>query len=113
MTAEEMAAEGEARVWGNLFLDRVGHWSCNRERAEAELLAWSDLENRWHMAYGERVPHDRCAGCRKALGTGEIGELADGNMVHVADGYDCLIQHGERWRKVASDALRAMGVSNV
>ena len=35
-------------------------------------------------------------------------ELADDNRFHLphgADGYDCLIRHGQRWRQAARNAL--------
>jgi hypothetical protein len=34
----------------------------------------------------------------------------DGNRVHLADGYDCLIRYGARWRGAATRALIAMGL---
>ena len=63
----------------------------------------------WHLAHGERVPRDLCAGCRRPIMPGQATlDLADDNRVHFphgVDGYDCLIRHGERWSRVAHDAV--------
>lgn len=111
MTEEERAAEAEAKVWRALFLERVGHWSTHHGYENAQRLAWAELEARWHQAYGERVDPTLCAGCRRPLGSSEVVHLLDGNAVHDAAENDCLIRHGERWRKVAAGALEAMGLS--
>jgi hypothetical protein len=79
-------------------------------REEAEHLAWSELQGRWHMEHGERAPRDLCAGCRRLIGGNPVLDLIDGCRVH-ADGYDCLIRWGERWRAAATRALVAMGVN--
>jgi hypothetical protein len=68
-------------------------------------LSGPTREMRWHLDHGERVPHDLCAGCRRPIAPGqETLNLADGNRVHLADGYDCLIRHGTRWRAAAPRA---------
>jgi hypothetical protein len=59
-------------------------------------LAWGDLQNRWHMEHGERVPRHLCAGCGKLIGGLPALDFIDGNRVHDADGHDCLIAFGER-----------------
>jgi hypothetical protein len=98
--------------WHNLYEDRAairefdGHYT----RAEAELLAWGEIENRWHLQHGERVPRDLCAGCRKPISNAEALDLIDGARVHLANSNECLIRHGERWRAVATRALKAMGL---
>jgi hypothetical protein len=44
--------------------------------------------------------------CRKPIGPDDtLLEFADGNRVHLADGYDCLIRHGTRWRAAARGAV--------
>lgn len=57
----------------------------------------------WHLEHGERVPREVCAGCRRPFALGdEILDLADDNRVHFPSGgggYDCLIRHGNRWRR--------------
>jgi hypothetical protein len=78
---------------------------------EAARLAWGEVEHRWHMAQGERVPRDLCAGCRRRIGTVEALDLIDGNRVHMADGYDCLIRHGERWHHTVATALYRLGLA--
>lgn len=78
-------------------------------RDEAESLAWGELQNRWHMARGERVSRVFCAGCRRPIGGEEALDLIDGNRVHLAT-LDCLIRHGERWRRTATQALVRMGL---
>jgi hypothetical protein len=80
----------------------------NRDREEAERLAFNDLVVEWHRQQGERVPRNLCAGCRRPLGSAEALDVIDGNRVHITDGYDCLIRHGERWRRAATVSLRAL-----
>jgi hypothetical protein len=58
-------------------------------------------EMRWHLEHGERVPRDQCAGCRMPLGDAAAMDLADGNRVHLAADYACLIAWGEVWRAAA------------
>jgi hypothetical protein len=62
-------------------------------REMAERLAWGELQIRWHMAFGERVPHDLCAGCGMPIGTEDVLDQIDGARVHIADDYDCLIRY--------------------
>jgi hypothetical protein len=78
-------------------------------RAEAERFAWGDRQTRWHLAHGERVPPDICAGCRRPIGAAEALDLIDGCRVHFG-GFDCLTQHGTRWRAAATRALIALGL---
>jgi hypothetical protein len=77
-------------------------------RAQAERLAWGELENRWHSQHGERVPPDICAGCRRPIGNSRALDVADGTRVH---DIDCLIKFGERWRGAATRALIEMGLT--
>jgi hypothetical protein len=61
---------------------------------------------RWHLDHGERVPRDLCAGCRRPITAHQLAlDLADDNRVHFANGCDCLIQHGERWRRTAREVI--------
>jgi hypothetical protein len=96
--------------WRNLFEERAAIRESLYGRAAAARLAWGSLQNRWHLALGERVPPDRCAGCRRPIGGAEALDLIDGNRVHDVAGHDCLIRHGERWRSAATLALVAMGL---
>ena len=64
----------------------------------------------WHIEHGERVPRERCAGCRNTIAAREaVLELADGNRTHLADDYACLIAWGERWRRAARQACSLQG----
>jgi hypothetical protein len=64
---------------------------------------------RWHLAHGERVPRNICASCRRPITPGQQAlDLADENCVHLADGYDCLIRHGDRWRRPSAGGDRAV-----
>jgi hypothetical protein len=111
-TAPKAATTADADVWIDFYEERAairefdGHYT----RAEAEVLAWGELENRWHLQHGERVPRNLCAGCRKPIGISDALDLIDGNRVHLADDRGCLIRHGERWRAAATCALTALGL---
>ena len=108
------AVEGAADPawWRDQYAERAAtrQYDGGRPRAEAELLAWGELENRWNLAYGERVARDFCAGCRRAVGAEAALDLMDGNRVHDRAEHDCLIRHGKRWRGAATRALIAMGL---
>lgn len=97
--------------WRDLLEERAairefdGHYT----RAEAAVLAWGELQNRWHLELGDRVPRDLCAGCHRPIGAAEALDLIDGNRVHFADNDVCLIRHGNRWRANATRALLAVG----
>ena len=77
---------------------RYGLENIGMSRATSEMC--------WHLDYGERVSREICAGCRRSIKPGQKAlDLADGNQVHLADGYECLIRHGERWRRAAREAI--------
>jgi hypothetical protein len=63
-----------AEDWRDLYEERAairefdGHYS----RAEAERLAWGEVENRWHAEHGECLPRGTCAGARRAMGGAKI-----------------------------------------
>jgi hypothetical protein len=98
--------------WRDLYDERsairqyYGHYS----RAEAEALAWGEMQNRWHAEHGERVSRDLCAGCRRPIRTEKVLDLIDGNRVHTSDDNACLAQQGSRWRAAATRALMAFGL---
>jgi hypothetical protein len=98
--------------WHDFFEGRVGHWELGdrRPRAEAERLAWAEMQSRWQMEHCERVPREICAGCRRPIGTATALDLIDGSRVHLHDGNPCLIRHGKRWRAAAAWALMAFGL---
>jgi hypothetical protein len=98
--------------WRDLFEERaaIRQFDGGCSRADAERLAWGELQTRWLMTHGERVPRHLCAGCRRPVGDADALDLIDGNRVHDAAGHDCLIRWGERWRGAATRALVAMGL---
>jgi hypothetical protein len=98
---ESANAEAAATDWRALYEIRAA--------VRGECLAWAELQNRWHMANGDRVSPDLCAGCRKPIGNAPTLHLIDGCRVHFADN-GCLIQHGEHWRMAATRALLALGL---
>jgi hypothetical protein len=104
--------EWDASDWSDFYEERTAHRECGGlyPRAEAEALAWGELENRWHAEHGDHIPRDLCAGCRKPIGGAEALDLIDGNRVHFANN-DCLIRHSCRWRGNATAALLAMGLT--
>jgi hypothetical protein len=110
--AEEGAATADQTWWRDQYEERaaIRQYDGGYPRAEAELLAWREMETRWHATHGERVPRDVCAGCRRAIGDAEALDLIDGCRVHIADGHNCLIRHGERWHNEATAGLRALGL---
>jgi hypothetical protein len=87
-------------------------WSAFHATGEAARLAWGEVENHWHMQYGERAPHRQCAGCREPIGRLAALDLGDGNRVHLdgAHGLDCVLAFGERWRSEAKAGLQALGL---
>jgi hypothetical protein len=98
--AEEGAAAKGPTLWHDQYEERaaVRQYEGGYPRAEADLLAWREVETRWQMAHGERVQRHLCAGCRRPIGGAVALDLIDGNRVHDRADNDCLIRHGERWR---------------
>jgi len=99
--------------WRDQYAERAAHWEVGgkRPRVEAKRIAWGELENRWNIDHGERVPRDICVGCRRPIEAMPALDLIDGNRVHDAVGNDCLIRHGERWRGAATRALTKIGLA--
>jgi hypothetical protein len=99
--------ELDPAAWRDLYDERsaIRQYDAHYSRAEAEALAWGEMQNRWHAEHGERVSRDLCAGCRRPIGTEKALDLIDGNRVHLGSNTDCLIRHGERWRAAAARAL--------
>jgi hypothetical protein len=113
---EPVAAEpqegdvADPSVGGDAEEGRAAHWELGgRSLAEAEKIAWAEMQNRWHMEHGERVSRDLWAGCRRPIEAATALDLIDGNRVHADDGNSCLIRHGERWRAAARRALIGAG----
>ena len=108
--AAPSAASNDPTFWRDLHAGRtaIRQYDGSYTRDQGEHLAWGELQNRWHMEHGERVPRQLCAGCWRPIGNQAL-ELIDGCRVH-SDGYDCLIRWGERWRGAATRALVEMGL---
>jgi hypothetical protein len=106
------SAELDPAAWRDLYEERsaIRQYDGHYGHAEAEALAWSEVQTRWHMECGERVSRDFCAGCRRPIGTGSALDLIDGSRVHLDNGDSCLIRHGKRWRAAATRALMALGL---
>jgi hypothetical protein len=98
--------------WRDLYQQRIAmrQYGGLHDRAAAEQLAWGELQNRWHMRYGQRISRRRCAGCGGRI-CGATLDLIDGARVHLAAGNDCLIHYGKRWRGVATLALVDLGLT--
>jgi hypothetical protein len=105
-------SRGPEANWCDLFEERAAIYEYDGRytRAEAEVLAWGELQNRWHFEHGARAARDLCAGCRLPIGSAEVLDLIDGNRVHLRGDRDCLIQHGRRWRAAATRALLSLGL---
>lgn len=104
-----IAVLAEAVGWRARHDEALKHWRALHPPAEADALAWGEIEGRWHRLRGERAAHGLCAGCRKPIGAAAALDLSDGNRVHI-DTLTCLIRHGARWRAAATKALAAMGL---
>jgi hypothetical protein len=102
-------ALADATGWPARHREAFAYWRALHPEHEATHLAWGELQGRWHKLHGERVLPDLCAGCRRPLGNVELLHLGDGNRVHL-DNLNCVIRHGERWRRAATRALVAIGL---
>jgi hypothetical protein len=98
--------------WRDIYQERaaIREHDGGYSRLEAELLAWRELECRWHMAHGEPAAAGVCAGCQQPIGTENVILLIDGNRCHDRAGHACLIRYGDRWRNAATAALIALGL---
>jgi hypothetical protein len=101
----------DAALWIGRFEERAAHRHPIYPRAVAERLAWAEIEARWHLELGERVPRELCAGCREPIGEAKALDLIDGCRVHVRPDHNCLIRYGGRWRAAATRALVLLGLT--
>jgi hypothetical protein len=99
----------DAATWRALHGDRLAYWRSFHSDEEASMLAWGDLEWRWHLRHGERTPDGMCVGCRQLLDGSKTLALGDGNIIHF-EGLQCLLDFGQRWRDAAAAALQRMGL---
>jgi hypothetical protein len=106
---ELIEALADATEWPARHREALTHWRALQPEHEAGRLAWGELQDRWHKLHGERVAPNLCAGCRRPIGDCETLDLGDGNHVHLDD-LNCLLQHGERWRRAATRALVELGL---
>jgi hypothetical protein len=107
------AEASDPAFWRDLFEERaaIRQFDGGYNRAAAERLAWSELQNRWHRLHGERAPRHLCASCRRPIGEAPALDVIDGCRVHDDAGHDCLLRWGERWRDAATRAFVAVGLS--
>jgi hypothetical protein len=98
-------------IWSDLYEERAAHRQLDGgyPRVAAELLAWREIEWRWHLAHRERIPTETCAGCGQLIRSDEALDLIDGARVHMK-GYSCRTAYEQRWRSAATTALIALGL---
>ena len=96
-------------IWSDLYEERAAHrqFDGGYPRIEAELLAWRDIEWRWHLAHRERASAEVCAGCGQLILPDETLDLIDGARVHMKE-CRCRIAYEQRWRSAATNALIAL-----
>ena len=105
------ASRLDPTIWNDLYEERAAHrqFDGGYPRIEAELLAWRDIEWRWHLAYRERASAEVCAGCDQLIQADEALDLIDGARIHMK-GHRCRIAYEQRWRSAAKNALIALGL---
>ena len=105
------ASRLDPTIWSDLYEERAAHrqFDGGYPRLEAELLAWRDIEWRWHLAHRERASAEVCAGCGQLILPDETLDLIDGARVHMKE-YRCRIAYEQRWRSAATNALIALGL---
>jgi hypothetical protein len=109
---EVLEALAEAAVWTARHREALIHWRALHTADEAAVLAWGEMQTRWHRLNRTPTPEWQCAGCDAPIAGQEALGAGDGNRVHLDDahGLDCVIRYGERWRGAATRALVAMGL---
>jgi hypothetical protein len=95
--------------WGARHREALAYWRAMHSNHKAELLAWGEMENRWHQLHGECIAPHLCAGCGELIGGLPALEVGHANRVHIDD-LDCVIRFGARWRGAATAALRSLGL---
>jgi hypothetical protein len=105
------ASRLDPTIWSDLYQERAAHrqFEGDYPRVEAELLAWREIEWRWHFAHREQVPAEVCAGCGQLIGADEALDLIDGARIHMKE-HRCRIAYEQRWRRAASSALVTLGL---
>jgi hypothetical protein len=94
--------------WRDLFEERaaIRQNDGGYTGAEAERLAWDELEGHWHRLCGERISPRLCAGCLRPIDSTQALDLDDGCRAHLA----CVARYGQRWREAAAIALAGLGL---
>lgn len=95
--------------WKDAFEERaaIREFDGLYPQAEAEALAFGELVNQWHFQ-NVVIVEGECAGCRRRIIPGDDSlRLVDGSDVH----FGCVRAYGLRWRKNASEALAAAGLT--
>jgi hypothetical protein len=94
--------------WRDLLDERaaIRQFDGGYGHAEAERLAWEEIECLRHRLFGERVSRDLCAGCLQPIAPAQALALDHGCRVHLA----CVSRYGRRWREAAATALAALGL---
>jgi hypothetical protein len=93
--------------WKDAFEERAAicEFDGLYPRPVAEVLAFGDIVNQWHFQNAVVEP-GQCAGC---------GHHAECDVIRLADCADvhlgCVRAYGLKWRRAASDALAAMGLT--
>lgn len=98
----------DPQEWLDAFEERaaIREFDGLYPRAEAEALAFGEVVNQWHFQHAV-ITQDRCAGCGHPAEGDDVIRLADGADVHLG----CVRAYGLKWRRAASDALVAMGLT--
>jgi hypothetical protein len=67
------ASRLDPTIWSDLYEERAAHrqFDGGYPRVEAELLAWREIEWRWHFAHREQVSAEVCAGCGQLIGAAD------------------------------------------
>lgn len=93
--------------WQEAFKERaaIREFDGLYPRAEAEILAFGELVNQWHFQHAV-ITQGQCAGCGRPADADTI-QLADGADIHLG----CVRAYGIKWRRAASEALVAMGLT--
>jgi hypothetical protein len=104
--SQSVAADPE--LWRDFFEERaaIREFDGLRPRAKAELLAWDELLNKWHLLYGRRWSAWQCSGCDEPIGGLPALIYIDGNRVH----FGCVTRFNERRHSAAVIGLRALGL---
>jgi hypothetical protein len=102
------SAATDPDLWRDFFEERaaIREFDGLLPRTEAELQAWGELLNKWHLLYGRRWPVWQCSGCDEPIGDLPALSNIDGNRVH----FGCCARFGGRWRGAAVIGLRALGL---